>query len=72
MASKAAGDIESTLVALHKHLPKIPVPSVNDRVFKDECVYSFDSPVSILTLLYKMRTILISICFELKSCFSGI
>ena len=37
---------------------KIAVAKPNDRVFKDECVFSFDSPVS-LSLVYSL---LILIC----------
>lgn len=28
-----------------KHLPKIRIPQKHDKVYKDECVYSFDTPV---------------------------
>lgn len=28
------------------HLSKVRVPSTYDSVYKDECVYSFDTPVS--------------------------
>lgn len=33
---------------LASHLNKIKVAGSNDKVYKDECVYSFDSPVSFL------------------------
>lgn len=29
------------------HLSKVRVPSTYDSVYKDECVYSFDTPVNI-------------------------
>lgn len=32
---------------LQGHLSNIRVPQESDRVFKDECLFSFDSPVSI-------------------------
>lgn len=28
-----------------KHLSKIRIPQKNDKIYKDECVYSFDTPV---------------------------
>lgn len=28
-----------------KHLSNIRVPQKNDKIYKDECVYSFDTPV---------------------------
>lgn len=33
------------LTELTKHLNKINIPRTNDRIYKDECVYSFDTPV---------------------------
>lgn len=35
--------IEETLKA---HLPNINIPQPLDKVYKDECVYSFDTPVN--------------------------
>lgn len=32
--------------ALLNHLDEIKVPSPSDKVYKDECVYSYDTPVS--------------------------
>lgn len=32
---------------LTKHLGKIRVPGRNDKVYKDECVLSFDTPVGV-------------------------
>lgn len=31
---------------LTPHLPKIKIPASQQIVYKDECVYSFDNPVS--------------------------
>lgn len=31
---------------LGKHLKSIKVPCAQDNVYKDECVYSYDTPVS--------------------------
>lgn len=28
------------------HLNKIKIPGPNDKVYKDECLFSFDNPVS--------------------------
>lgn len=39
----AAGDIGELLVP---HMPKIRVPRSGDRVYKNECAFSYDSPVS--------------------------
>lgn len=33
---------------LGAHLKNIRVPCSQDNVYKDECVYSFDTPVSII------------------------
>lgn len=35
---------------LRQHLKQIRVPNQNDKVYKDECVFSFDNPVSTLGL----------------------
>lgn len=37
--------IESAIAGLTPHLSKIKIPKSSDKVYKDECVYSFDSPV---------------------------
>lgn len=37
---------------LGPHLNKIKVPGPHDKVYKDECVYSFDSPVNLQPLLH--------------------
>lgn len=39
----AAGDIGELLVPL---MPTIRVPRSGDRVYKNECAFSYDSPVS--------------------------
>lgn len=39
----AAGDIGELLVP---HMPTIRVPRSGDRVYKTECAFSYDSPVS--------------------------
>lgn len=31
---------------LNKYLSTIRVPTINDNIYNEECVYSFDSPVS--------------------------
>lgn len=31
---------------LQQHLKSIKIPTEHDKVYKDECVYSFDNPVS--------------------------
>lgn len=33
---------------LQPHASKVRVPTESDRVFKDECLFSFDSPVRII------------------------
>lgn len=47
--------------SLSTHLKNIRVPCRQDNVYKDECVYSYDTPVSIsarnLFLLNKYQTI---------------
>lgn len=35
------------LKGLTQHLNKINIPRAGDRIYKDECVYSFDTPVRI-------------------------
>lgn len=32
---------------LQPHLKNIKIPTQHDKVYKDECVYSFDNPVCI-------------------------
>lgn len=32
---------------LQPHLSKIRIPGPSDRIYKDECVFSFDTPVSV-------------------------
>lgn len=32
---------------LQDHLSNINIPGPNSKVYKDECVYSFDTPVNI-------------------------
>jgi hypothetical protein len=32
---------------ISKNLSRIRVPCAGDKVFKDECFYSFDSPVGV-------------------------
>lgn len=31
---------------LTPHLSKIRIPTANDKLYKDECVFSFDNPVN--------------------------
>lgn len=35
---------------LTKHLKNIKIPSSLDKVYKDECVFSFDNPVSSINI----------------------
>ena len=42
---------------LQPFLRSIRVPNAGDKVFKDECIFSFDSPVSDFFLLILLRTI---------------
>jgi len=39
------------LTELTKHLDKINIPRTGDRIYKDECVYSFDTPVRLSLVL---------------------
>lgn len=32
----------------------VRVPKDNDRVYKDECLYSYDSPVSIIIIIIRL------------------
>uniref|UniRef100_A0A6P7GJM9 Ubiquitin carboxyl-terminal hydrolase 13-like n=1 Tax=Diabrotica virgifera virgifera TaxID=50390 RepID=A0A6P7GJM9_DIAVI len=41
---------------LTSHLSKVKVPTVNDKVYKDECVYSFDNPESPTGLYVSLAT----------------
>ncbi|XP_039297114.1 ubiquitin carboxyl-terminal hydrolase 5 [Nilaparvata lugens] len=34
------------LEALSKHIGRVKIPQAHDKIYKDECVYSFDSPES--------------------------
>lgn len=36
---------------LTQHLEKIKIPGPNDKVYKDECVLSFDTPVHALMII---------------------
>lgn len=36
---------------LGPHLASVKIPGSGDKVFKDECVFSFDSPVSYGSIL---------------------
>lgn len=38
---------------LSKHFNKIKIPGPNDKVYKDECVLSFDTPVNIFGIILK-------------------
>lgn len=37
---------------LQPHLSKLRVPKGGDKVYKDECIYSFDSPVNFKTFIF--------------------
>lgn len=37
---------------LMPHLKQIKVPGSNDKVYKDECLFSFDNPVSNFGIYY--------------------
>lgn len=41
---------------LSQHLKKIKVPERSDKVYKDECVYSFDTPVSFIEYLLNQNS----------------
>uniref|UniRef100_A0A336MN68 Ubiquitin carboxyl-terminal hydrolase n=1 Tax=Culicoides sonorensis TaxID=179676 RepID=A0A336MN68_CULSO len=43
---------------IQKHLKSIKVPSASDRIYKDECVYSFTTPDSSCGLLVSLTTFL--------------
>lgn len=32
---------------LNVHLSRIRLPTANDKIYKDECIYSFDCPVCV-------------------------
>ena len=38
---------------LRKRLPQIKAPIGNEKVYKDECAFSFDNPVSLCTVIFK-------------------
>ncbi|CAH1396675.1 unnamed protein product [Nezara viridula] len=48
--------IESAIAGLTPHLSKIKIPTSSDKVYKDECVYSFDSPDSETGLYVCLQT----------------
>jgi len=43
---------------LQDALPKIRVPHAGDRVYKDECVFSFDTPVGTATVHFEVECLL--------------
>lgn len=43
---------------IEKHLKSIKVPTASDRIYKDECVYSFTTPDSACGLLVSLSTFL--------------
>lgn len=43
-------DLPAKMELFATHLCKVRVPSTYDSVYKDECVYSFDSPVNCIPL----------------------
>ncbi|XP_055335096.1 ubiquitin carboxyl-terminal hydrolase 5-like isoform X2 [Paramacrobiotus metropolitanus] len=57
MSRKGEGDTEAILLN-NIHAGKIRVPRANDRVYKDECVYSFDTPESETGLYVCLNTFL--------------
>ncbi|XP_012057179.1 PREDICTED: ubiquitin carboxyl-terminal hydrolase 5 [Atta cephalotes] len=46
------------LTELTKHLDKINIPRKGDRIYKDECVYSFDTPDTTTGLYVNLTTFL--------------
>lgn len=48
------------------YMPTIRVPKTGDRVFKSECAFSFDSPVSVLCLSLTQRGM--SVLFAEEMC----
>ncbi|BES96659.1 ubiquitin carboxyl-terminal hydrolase [Nesidiocoris tenuis] len=51
-------DADENLAELAKHLPKIRIPTKNDKVFKDESVFSFDTADSDTGLYVCLNTFL--------------
>lgn len=47
--------------SLSGHLKSIKVPCAQDNVYKDECVYSYDTPVS--NLPFRVSSRRMRICF---------
>ncbi|XP_012275287.1 ubiquitin carboxyl-terminal hydrolase 5 [Orussus abietinus] len=43
---------------LRQHLDKVEVPKAGDKVYKDECIFSFDTPESPLGLFISLKTFL--------------
>ena len=41
----------SNMQELEKHIKTVKVPKIGDKIYKDECVWSFDTPVSIFLLI---------------------
>ncbi|OQV13825.1 Ubiquitin carboxyl-terminal hydrolase 5 [Hypsibius exemplaris] len=56
--SKATTDLPAALLALEQNLPNVRVPGAHDKIYKDECVYSFDSPESETGLYICLNTFL--------------
>lgn len=38
-----------SLKALAQHIKSVRIPEPGDKIYKEECVYSFDTPVSCLS-----------------------
>lgn len=34
--------------AFGPHLSKVKIPGAHDKIYKDECVFTFDNPVNLL------------------------
>lgn len=43
---------EVFLDGISKHLKRISVPRSGDKIYKEECVFSFDTPVSTVKILF--------------------
>lgn len=56
LSSKMTSTLESVRPILRAEISKLRVPAPSDKVFKDECVYSFDSPFSDSGLYVNMAT----------------
>lgn len=53
----------ASLELLNPHLSKIKIPGPQQLIYKDECVYSFDNPVSCknfrnLSMFFNLITII--------------